>query len=613
MSNNNQMRQIRHGETVYPYGPGAIVDILGESFVAPDITHWDRKTLKPMSCPRLERELGVPSLKTAPSGASFDDAVKSPLTFNRFPKWRFCQNCGLMSNKMQVKNGITYNCCRVCDGKMVPMRYVASCSAGSHLQDVPWRNWVHVKAASVEQRLCQDADNMVFSTEQGVDESLGAVFVTCRSCKTRRSLMELNAEKSLHRDGFKCYGTQPWEGFNKDSICTEELHAVQRGSTSLYRPEIVSAIDIPEVDSPTLDLMDKVREHPTFTPLKALVESETAMVLADMIAKDLTDRGYVIDSNRVLSIAKDPSGTEETLQVMTNLLSGEWSAFEKSLSADPGSQIADFDVKRIEFEQGDESLSSLSSLSKRVSAVGAARRLREVRVVRGFTRFKPEAKMLRVDLNKERQLNWYPAVEQFGEGVFIRFDETSMREWEQQRGVINRVDNMVKRLLGTYRAQDASKISARWMMLHSFAHLLIRNFESQSGYPAASIRERIYASPEGLDPQCGILIYTSAGDREGTLGGLVRLAEPAYLSRILLRAIEASDTCSNDPVCGESNGQGLFGLNLSGCHGCLLTAETSCENGNVYLDRRLLTNIDSPNESLTGFFDDVLIQARGML
>lgn len=610
MSKDTRERQIRHGETVYPYGPGAIVDILGESFVAPDITHWDKKTLRPMTCPRLERELGVPSLKTAPSGASFDEAVKAPLIFSRFPKWRFCQNCGLMSNKMQVKNGITYNRCKVCDGKMVPMRYVASCSTGSHLQDVPWRNWAHIKATSAEQRLCQDSENLVFSTEKGVDESLGAVFVTCRSCKVRRSLMELNAEKSLHRDGFKCYGTQPWEGFNPKSMCTEELQAVQRGSTSLYRPEIVSAIDIPEVDSPTLDLMDKVREHNAFTPLKAIAEAETAEVLARLIADDLNARGYVIDTNRVLSIAKDPSGSEETLQVMSNLLSGEWSAFEKALSADPGSQIDDFDVDRVDFPQGNE---IPSSLSNRVHVVGAARRLREVRVVRGFSRLKPEAKMLRVDLNKESQLNWYPAVEQFGEGVFIRFDEKSIREWERQPGVEDRVNYIAKRLLGTYRAQDASKISARWIMLHSLAHLLIRSFESQSGYPAASIRERIYASPEGIDPQCGILIYTSAGDREGTLGGLVRLAEPEYLSRILLKAIEASDTCSNDPVCGESKGQGLFGLNLSGCHGCLLTAETSCENGNVYLDRRLLTNVDSYNESFSGFFDDVLLEARKML
>ena len=40
----------------------------------------------------------------------------------------------------------------------------------------------------------------------------------------------------------------------------------------------------------------------------------------------------------------------------------------------------------------------------------------------------------------------------------------------------------------------------------------------ECGYPASSIRERIYALP---NTGYGVLLYTASSDAEGTLGGLV--------------------------------------------------------------------------------------------
>jgi len=91
----------------------------------------------------------------------------------------------------------------------------------------------------------------------------------------------------------------------------------------------------------------------------------------------------------------------------------------------------------------------------------------------------------------------------------------------------------------------------------------------------------------------GILIYTAAGDSEGTMGGLVRLAEPEALGRIFLNAIDEAGWCSADPVCREaasSGGQGPESLNLAACHSCALLPETSCEAFNKYLDRMLLVD-----------------------
>ena len=137
----------------------------------------------------------------------------------------------------------------------------------------------------------------------------------------------------------------------------------------------------------------------------------------------------------------------------------------------------------------------------------------------------------------------------------------------------------------------------------------MRRLEFQSGYSASSLSERIYASGGGPEAQAGLLIYTGSGDSQGTLGGLVRLGESKYFSKLLLGAVEDADRCSNNPVCGESRGQGMNSLNLAACHACSLISETSCERGNVYLDRVLLTGSDS----VRGFFQSVLTEARSSM
>src|SRR5208282_3374154 len=70
---------------------------------------------------------------------------------------------------------------------------------------------------------------------------------------------------------------------------------------------------------------------------------------------------------------------------------------------------------------------------------------------------------------------------------------------------------------------------ARYIALHTLSHLLIRTIALECGYNSASLSERIYP---GRD-QGGILIYTAVPDAKATLGGLVSLAEPEPLTRII--------------------------------------------------------------------------------
>ena len=109
---------------------------------------------------------------------------------------------------------------------------------------------------------------------------------------------------------------------------------------------------------------------------------------------------------------------------------------------------------------------------------------------------------------------------------------------------------------------------------------------------------------------CGLLIYTAAGDSEGSLGGLVRMAEPRVLQLIIKKAIESSNWCSSDPICrevGDNGGQGPAGMNLAACHNCALLPETSCEAFNSLLDRGAVTSKDL---SGIGYFDELFTDSK---
>ena len=120
---------------------------------------------------------------------------------------------------------------------------------------------------------------------------------------------------------------------------------------------------------------------------------------------------------------------------------------------------------------------------------------------------------------------------------------------------------------------------------------MITEIALDCGYPASSLKERIYAFPSsaGSPARYGILIYTAATGAQGTLGGLV--ARAATLATTIDHALDRLTICSNDPVCADHKpGSAVDERALLGaaCHGCLLIAETSCERRNNFLDRVLL-------------------------
>ncbi|WP_283205802.1 DUF1998 domain-containing protein [Microbacterium sp. Beta] len=603
------LHDLRLSETVSPFGVGAIVDIRGESIIAPDTSWWDRKVAPEIHCDRLVDQLVQighprPVLRQAPSHAGRAGQETASLPYWRFPAWRFCERCLKLSKLTTIDKGRFRNRCG-CGGVLVPMRYVAVCKTGSHVQDVPWFMWAHRgrdKGMTEEVRVCRAYKELRFVRSNASGEGLASLRVVCDGCKRSRSLSDLVGEGALHRDGIRCNGRQPWEP--EDSVsepCEADLVAVQRGATGNYIADRVSALDIPEEKTRSEDLIAKIRAHDYFQRLIDDNGGPKSEMIAEWIAEEI---GAGTDT--VLSVAGGEEHSADT--GMHALKDGEWAAFVKKIAGGKDQDVSDFVVDG----WSDESITSgPSELRGVIAGIGQVHRVREVRALKGFRRYSPSASFISADLGQDpKQRPVYPSLELFGEGVFLQFDELALQAWESRPDVQARAHILMERREQLEWARSRLDVpEPRFIALHTIAHLLIRRLAFASGYSSAALQERVYASTERPDHTAGILIYTAAGDAQGTLGGLVRLGAPNLLIPLLIAALDDGDVCSNDPVCIESDRQGSSQLNLSACHGCALVSETSCETGNRLLDRQLVLG----GSEVTGLLSGVLPEVRAAL
>src|SRR5581483_1952408 len=232
-----------------------------------------------------------------------------------------------------------------------------------------------------------------------------------------------------------------------------------------------------------------------------------------------------------------------------------------------------------------------------VERVMLVKKLREVRVLESFSRITPPrsgpgapAPPLADD-----PPGWLPAIEVNGEGVFLTLNPQRLAAWE----VSGRVRQRVARINENYRnrftvvgAIPDRVVTPRLVLIHTLAHALIDQWALDSGYPASSLRERLYVSED----MAGLLLYTATSDSAGSLGGVVAEAQPARLASSLAELAARCSWCSADPLCVESGPTGVDGLNLAACHACCLLPEVSCEEMNLLLDRALLVGTpDAPD------------------
>lgn len=252
-----------------------------------------------------------------------------------------------------------------------------------------------------------------------------------------------------------------------------------------------------------------------------------------------------------------------------------------------------------------------------VDRLVAVHRVKEIMVFDGFRRgwgSGPERGPV-TPPDIEGESGWLPALELWGEGLFFAFREDAVKRWENQASAQDRAKAFVERSVEARLPADVCRaLSPRFLLCHTLAHLVIRRLEAQAGYPAASLKERIYcddgqSAVAGGDSRCdgepgkpmaGVLIYVAVADEHGSLGGLMDLAQPDRFLRLLAGAVEDASWCSFDPVCVEQEGHGPDLLNRAACHACVLVPEPSCICGNRLLDRAF---VQGDGEGLRALWD----------
>ena len=433
---------------------------------------------------------------------------------------------------------------------------------------------------------CRSVERLRFRTLEGAGDGLSSLQVSCDACGARRSLGNLRRDV-LAKDGFTCRGTQPWE--YEWTGCGKPLDAQQRGATSLHFSDSVSAIDIPHVTSRGSEKEDVIRGHKLFDGLDAVMPA----LREGMIAQIAIDLG--VAAADIEALRADNAAPGERREIMSTLQADEFEAFVGAVTGKTAMQ--DFVTRQVKLHP--TGVDAKDGVATRIRDVVLVDRLRDVRAVRGFRRYSPDAAAVPAVPTQSFEKTWLPAAEGYGEGIFIRFEPETVQEWAAQQRVRALVDTLLEHQNHSVLGMRLHVASAEYVLLHSFAHLLMRELAFSSGYTAASLKERIYCEAEG---DYGVFIYTTTSDVEGTLGGLVRQGEPDLLVAAIVRALEQAAWCPNDPVCSESEPQSIDGLNLAACHACTLAPETSCESSNLLLDRTFVVG----GENVVGFFGPVL-------
>lgn len=625
--NNN----IRSSQVLSPFGIGQIVNFPGEqSYMICGLNLWDemleiRKNTggkinsREFSIrePRLQKLLGV-NIFISPFAYKSSGQQNTNLTIPgvRFPQWYHCTNsrCGAMK-----KFELTHNDkpkCNVCskEGKefnMIPLRFIAACSNG-HIQDVPFIEWVHNGPISDE----NESHNLSYHAGSGSGD-LNSIKIKC-SCGTSRSLGGImNVSKSedyqiynsalasigLTEEEIKnispdapnrnnplgqyCHGSRPWLGpSNMFSKCENHLQVLIRGGSNIHYADLVSALYLPNFDKNTNPEVGNIIERVSMENLQTFYNQTSDHQFLRMFLETTDEVKYgaitvdeAFSEIERLIAAQNSNSSEESLSSELELRQDEYNY----ILNERNSENADYKSVMKNFQN----YLDKDFLEKYFENVVLIEKLKETRVFRSFARINPD---FRVDISElsAEEVKWLPAIQVYGEGIFLQFKKENIEKWLNDISLTDYDLLLRYQLLSRLNSRHPEDLNPAFVMMHTFAHLLIKRLCFNCGYGSSSLRERIYFNSDENNKMYGILIYTSSGDSEGSLGGLVRQGKEKYLSSLIKDALADAEWCSADPVCsdiGQSSGQGPDNVNGSACHNCCLVPETSCEEFNTLLDR----------------------------
>ena len=531
-------------------GPGSIVDLKRGSVIISGISKWKYDLSKDiLHSTKLERLLGVKYFVQPPhkKPIRLEDGTElqqKDILGYQFPRWGYCPMChklGEVTDFNVLSNGKWICNCEK-KAPIIPSRFVVACENG-HISDFPYRKWVHERTGDFN---CKQELKI---TETGDSAGLESILIKC-GCGAKRNLEGIfNSEKFRHQ----CNGAKPWLGKKvRDDNCDKEVKVLQRSSSAVYYPITVSSIEVPQWNERLDEEIQKI---------KPLMNEDNKEIFALAISKNLE-----IPLEDVLDEINKTIGWNGTIE-------DEYRALRR-----------EFNTKK--FNSRIEKVPSF--LGKYINKIVLVTKMTEIIAQLGFKRIEAN-----VDINDEKTytsfkkegVDWLPAVENRGEGIFIEFKEEELTKWETSEIVQKRYKEIMQREEEGILRSLRKAITPRTILLHTIAHGLIKELTFECGYSSSSIKERIYTTfDEGMD-MSGILLYTTSSDSDGSLGGLVSQGKTEKLEQIFRRMIDNLSWCSTDPLCIESELHGYKNANYAACHACTLLPETSCELRNILLDR----------------------------
>jgi hypothetical protein len=514
-----------------------------------------------------------------------------------------------------------------------------------HLTDIPWPNYIEWKHKKDKFELskddkgeflfnndkigpcCSNKDRVIKWTEnKNKSEGYSSIFIECLNCKKKVNLEGINSIQPF------CTGEKPWElDLNevylqkekrcvKTSSCKKCNHTHQQdhmqvalvtannvyyanGFSSLFIPIHLAENKSKEILDALKIIEERYNKRNSSNPITK--EDYWDIKIEDDFDEFLSDNGIIVtvDKENLKNQLKS-----EFLNIIfkTNQDNHEEYRWQEYRCFSQNSLINGLDdnigLRFKDIKLPDE----LADFFKKILQVED---LKVTNVQLDFTRVKPKE---RIVVNGEVQesssgqnifsidskdLFTLPANETLGEGLFFEFSNDKIDNWVSDN--ISELENRFGKYLNTIPDSISQGLGSKMkiynnkykhFLIHSFSHMMMRELEFSCGYPTASLKERLYISKTDSDNfMAGVLIYTAEGS-DGSMGGLVSQGEPEKILEIMKKGLKRSINCSSDPLCWESEGQGIFDLNLSACFSCSLVAETSCEEMNLGLDRRVLVD-----------------------
>ena len=593
---------VRQSQLISTFGVGSIIDFVHDTVMIAGVDNWDEAKNweeRRIFNSNLQAITGVEHF-LAPKTATNTPYNKSQdVESFVFPQKLYCPICKHIIDAHELGNQKKKHSCfmpsvskqeKLCGGRLVASRFVIVCPNG-HIEDFPYSWWVH------HGKDCEKSNNpsiIMYNYDNRSD--IDSLVIECKDCQAKRGMsyaFSINAFAG--ENGYPCEGKHPHLGKDYAFECAEIMTARLRSSSSIYFPAIMSALTIPPWSRKAVQLIES--EYDELTALSQYGEQ----AVLDYIKR------------KILPRAKHPITLSDLISAY-KLIKEQNSSSKMQSEADVFA--AEYNVLRKGTLNDDEYVSSAAKVpagfEKFFESITVIEKLTEINALIGFTRVNPwngDPNSNQLAILSKTEKNWFPAVKLLGEGIFFKFNRDALNDWE--RAITNRYQEMGGELAKSFFENE--RFSSQYVALHTFAHLLIRQLANDCGYSASSIKEKIYSTYMD-DPNrpnmCGVLVYLSTSDSEGSLGGLISIANnPKRMQSIFKNMLHKALWCSADPLCCTSTQQGFHSLNYAACHDCVLLPETSCEFRNVLLDRiSIVGKPEKPDIGLMGNFAASLME-----